>query len=102
MRLINADALPVNTVYCVDDAGFGAKFDVVYKEDIDKARAIELVLLREPEPEQEGVWIYAPSGVVLGGTDATYDYKCSLCGEYSVEGSKYCPNCGKKMSKEEV
>lgn len=97
MRLIDADALPVCTVYCLDEAGFGAKFDVVYKEDLDKARAIELVLLREPEPVREGVWIYAPSGEALGGTDATYDYKCSLCGEYSVEGTKYCPNCGKKM-----
>ena len=43
MRLIDADALPVHKAYCVDEAGFGATFYVVDKEDIDKALTIDAV-----------------------------------------------------------
>ena len=41
MRAIDADDLPVHKAYCVDEAGFGATFYVVDKEDIDKAPTID-------------------------------------------------------------
>lgn len=91
VRLIDADALPVSTAYCVDEAGFGAKFDVVYKEDIDKARSIELVLLREPEPEKRGHWIFNPDWKLS---------KCSECGETGLRRWKRCPYCEAKMEVE--
>ena len=43
MRAIDADKLPVHKAYCVDEAGFGATFYVVDKEDIDKAPTIDVV-----------------------------------------------------------
>ena len=43
MRLIDADKLPVRKEYCVDEAGFGATFYVVGKEDIDNAPTIDAV-----------------------------------------------------------
>lgn len=93
VRLINADTLPVSTAYCVDEAGFGAKFDVVYKEDIDKARSIELVLLREPEPEKRGHWVFDEKWGVP---------RCSMCGEALMTHWKRCPACEAKIDKEEA
>lgn len=43
MRAIDADELPIHKAYCVDEAGFGATFYVVDKEDIDKAPTIDAV-----------------------------------------------------------
>ena len=43
MRAIDADGLPIHKAYCVDEAGFGATFYVVDKEDIDKAPTIDAV-----------------------------------------------------------
>ena len=43
MRAIDADKLPVHKAYCVDEAGFGANFYVVDKEDIDRAPTIDAV-----------------------------------------------------------
>lgn len=105
MRLIDADALVEKIEECWDVAQIqtatrrtGKTLWCVFHGGVNYCRNLVLdAPTIEAEPEQEGVWIYAPSGEALGGTDATYDYKCSLCGEYSVEGSKYCPNCGKKM-----
>ena len=42
-RLIDANALPVHKAYCVDEAGWGANFYVVDKEDIDNAPTIDAV-----------------------------------------------------------
>lgn len=43
MKVIDADKLPVHKAYCVDEAGFGANFYVVDKEDIDNAPTIDAV-----------------------------------------------------------
>lgn len=45
----------------------------------------------------EGEWIYEWSGDCLDGTDASLDYKCSLCCELATNPFSYCPNCGAKM-----
>ena len=42
-RLIDADALPVSKEYLVDEAGFGASFNVVHKSDIDNAPTVDAV-----------------------------------------------------------
>lgn len=42
--------------------------------------------------------------IMTGEVDVYYDlpsYKCSKCGNISLENGYYCPNCGKKMKKEE-
>ena len=41
MRLIDADALPVQKAYIVDEAGWGANFYVVDMRDIDEAPTIQ-------------------------------------------------------------
>lgn len=46
---------------------------------------------------KHGEWIYEPSSDTLGGTDATYDWICSVCKGTSVDDTKFCPNCGAKM-----
>ena len=45
MKLIDADALPVHKAYCVDEAGWGANFYVIDKEDVDKAPTIDAVIV---------------------------------------------------------
>ena len=47
-----------------------------------------------------GKWIYKCSSERLGGTDATYDYKCSACNSLALEDSTYCPWCGALMDGE--
>lgn len=42
-RLIDADALPVQKAYIVDEAGWGANFYVVDKRDIDEAPTVGAV-----------------------------------------------------------
>ncbi len=51
---------------------------------------------------KHGEWTYQiNSGERLGGTDATYDYQCSVCNQLALENSNYCPNCGAKMDRKE-
>lgn len=66
MRLIDADTLPKVTEYCVDEAGFYAKRNVVYEEDIKKAPTIDpatlaprWVSVEERLPEQRGAYLVA-------------------------------------------
>lgn len=47
--------------------------------------------------QSEGEWTYDYTGEELLGTDAVYQYKCSLCGEHSIVPWRYCPDCGAKM-----
>lgn len=61
-----------------------------YADNIDKIKADAAEVVH-------GQWSYGYSGEKLGGTDATYDYLCSVCNEFAVEESNYCPNCGAKM-----
>jgi hypothetical protein len=51
--------------------------------------------------QSEGECLFEPSCDCLEGTDATLDFKCSLCGSREVEYFHYCPNCGAKMRKED-
>lgn len=46
---------------------------------------------------KHGEWIHKPSSDTLGGTDATYDWMCSVCKDTSVDDTNYCPNCGADM-----
>ena len=46
---------------------------------------------------KHGKWSYEYSSNALCGTDATYDWVCSVCKEMSVDDTAFCPNCGAKM-----
>ena len=88
MRLIDADALPVSKEYCVDEAGFGASFNVVHKSDIDNAPTVDAVEV------VHGKWYH---GIEKCGSVYA---KCSACGRkmnYSCYGYAYCALCGARM-----
>lgn len=89
-RLIDADELPVQKVYAVDEAGFGATFYMIDKTDIDKAPTIEA------KPVVHGEWVNSRFSVMNG----TYEEQCSCCKGWSAEYNKpYCCNCGADMRK---
>lgn len=88
MRIIDADALPVVTECCVDEAGFFAKFNVVHEEEIQKAPTLDY---KDLVPQGE----WERSGALL---------ECQCCGDvYSQLGGNagktwnFCPNCGTRM-----
>lgn len=87
VRLIDANALPVHKAYCVDEAGWGANFCVVDKDDIDNAPTIEPDSLRPT-----GRWGWCKD-----------HWECTNCrmGRYHdlVLGldAAYCGRCGAKM-----
>ena len=60
----------------------------------------EALYARGYRKQDEGEWIYEYSGEELDGTDASLDYKCSLCGELATDPWSFCPNCGAKMKGE--
>lgn len=45
------------------------------------------------ESENEWVWYF---------DEVQYDYICGRCHEHSEYRTKFCPNCGAKMKKEET
>lgn len=47
--------------------------------------------------QSEGEWIHEYTGEWLDGTDASLDYKCSLCEELATDPFSYCSHCGAKM-----
>lgn len=55
MRLIDADALPVVTECCMDEAGYLAKFNVVHEEDIKKSPTVNALVL--PCKVGDFVWL---------------------------------------------
>ena len=83
-RYIDADALPIVTECCVDEAGFFAKFKVVHEDDIKNAPTIEA------RPVVRGEW--------LGERGS---YICSNCGgdapDESYWPSPFCAACGAEM-----
>ena len=95
MRIIDADALPVVTECCVDEAGFFAKFNVVHDEEIQKAPTISY---KDLVPQ--GEWI---------SDFCDYDPYCSVCKEFAISyedhtsysehyyRTDFCPNCGARM-----
>ena len=86
MRLIDADALPVQKAYIVDEAGFGANFYVVDKSDIDYAPTIDA------EPVKQGQWIKLS---VSCGIDIL---ECSECHTAHPNlGDNFCRDCGADM-----
>ena len=89
MRAIDADALPVVTECCVDEAGFFAKFNVVHEEDINKAPTLDY---KDLVPQ--GEWIVEK----IVGRKRTVRRICSLCGYDNLNRkSNFCPNCGARM-----
>lgn len=77
MRLIDADTLV-------------AAYDAAHDGPPGKARTL---ILNAPtvdaEPVRIGFWWYNPD---------SYGYACGLCNERSMDESRYCPNCGARMS----
>ena len=60
-----------------------------YVEDIKK------MLDSEPQPKR-GKWITTNDYVTTAYGSLDY-YRCSCCGEDSLEDGNYCPNCGADM-----
>ncbi len=87
-RYIDADALPIVTECCVDEAGFFAKFKVVHEDDIKNAPTIEA------RPVVRGEWEeYQVPHIMC----------CSECdwGTEVQSDFNFCPNCGAEMRKGE-
>lgn len=84
MRLIDADALFIDVIRCID-----------YCDDI--LALIEHQPTIEPEIKK-GAWICHTEPLVF----KPYGYyTCNLCNEISWEKSNYCSNCGASMVGEE-
>lgn len=51
------------------------------------------IVLEQPtvdaEPVRIGFWWH---------NSDSYEYSCGLCNEHSMDESRYCPNCGARMS----
>ena len=83
MKLIDADALPINSVGIVDAEGnYYGVAEVVFKEDVEDAQTVD--------PVRHSRWIVDSRGNVI----------CEWCGQPNLE-TYYCPFCGSKMDGEE-
>ena len=112
-RLIDADALPVSKEYLVDEAGFGASFNVVHKSDIDKAPTVDAVEVRRgyinlvnrpisaawvTVTTEHGEKVYGKLHDKIENSPVGY---CSVCSKRLDDTfMHYCPNCGAKMDGE--
>jgi hypothetical protein len=72
-------------------------------EEIDRAQAVEeayidkmVELVAEEAKRPKGKWIYK-----MQVMNNPYTYKCSVCKEWVKDQSKYCPNCGARMTERE-
>ena len=72
-------------------------------EEIDRAQAVEqayidkmVELVAEEAKRPKGKWIYK-----MQVMNNPYTYKCSVCKEWVKDQSKYCPNCGARMTESE-
>ena len=98
MRLIDADALLEEMVGITDGWLKPPKDWKWYEDSVRNAPTIEA------EPVKHGQWMESKIG----------DIKCAECGAFALEAvtgclvnrhyesvrSKYCPNCGARMTKE--
>ena len=89
MRLIDADALPID-VMLIDDE---EELVFVSQYDIDHAPTVDAV------PVRHGKWKEKTYEMdVYGQKVTTITYYCTVCGaEHSYGRENYCPNCGAKM-----
>lgn len=92
-KYIDAERLPIAKMWVIDEAGWGASFYGVYKEDLDKAPVVDVV------PVVHGRWVGTHDGWY-------YSYSCSECGTEALTKeetmhdqvcSAYCPYCGARM-----
>lgn len=116
MRPIDADKLRYSTEWCVDEAGFGAKFTVIHKEEIDNAPTLDV------EPVRRGEWVLVARseftnwrwGVTAECSECSHsigtiwrgffpDVPDAIANGTALESAhalslnNYCPNCGAKM-----
>lgn len=93
MRAIDADKLPVQKIYHVDEAGYGATF---YMVDVEDIKAAPTITYADLVPHGRWVGKYSSLG------QCVY-YRCSECGESEPRQgttraqAPYCANCGAKM-----
>lgn len=85
MKLIDADKLPVQKIYHVDEAGYGATF---YMVDIEDIKAAPRITYTDIVPH--GRWIMHDDELGLS-------CECSVCHIETCGDSPYCPNCGARM-----
>ena len=81
MRPIDADKLPVQKIYHVDEAGYGATF---YMVDIEDIKAAPRIAYADIVPH--GKWD-------RNGYCSVCDFWTCYCNDY-----KFCPNCGARMN----
>lgn len=88
MRLIDADALPVQEFLVVEDIyGKIGRYMVVHKAALDAAPTIEA------QPVRNGRWQYdLPNAIFV----------CSECKMMYRDNPNFCPRCGAKMDGVEV
>ena len=103
MRLIDADALPVSIEYLVDEAGFGASFDVVHKSDNDHAPTVDaaqVVRCKDCEYCSESESLYRPSYLRCDHPNMEYDTEC-LDMWVEVEADGFC-SYGKRRESQDA
>ena len=100
MRNVDADKLPVQKIYHVDEAGYGATF---YMVDVEDIKAAPTITYEDLVPHAK--WKIGKKEKLYFDWEMNgwYDYPkvCSKCRydatEYGAGVGKFCPNCGAKM-----
>lgn len=88
------------------EIGYGSWVEVTWpqEEDIlERFRGEQFQILTSSIPAEAHYatgWLKTEYGTWAWDA-ARYEYKCSKCGKHAKYVSDYCPNCGKKMIKEE-
>ncbi len=79
--------------FVLDGLRQGATTTVIAEYIVDSILEEAICAVREDEEcrkQSEGEWL------------GVWDYECSVCHEYHDIKTKYCPNCGAKMTKGDV
>ena len=87
MRLIDADAM------IADLRTVNPKYRNLIEWGIRVTKAQKTV-----DPARYGSWVKVSANRYR--TSARYAYRCTVCNEVNYGWTKYCPNCGAQMRKE--
>lgn len=83
---------------CIDaDALFRAMEETGWYNNADRDEIAEELVLKAPTIEpKKGKWIDKSNGI-----EGAWNY-CSVCGEQAIDLYDFCPNCGARMTEEDV
>ena len=90
MRLIDADALIESIKHGLWDWETinGIESRTVLEQTIQDIRNEPTI---DAEPVRHGKWN------IFHNDNIPFAFKCSACGQLTIEATKWCPNCGAKM-----